>query len=61
MRKARNCGDDSTISRRLFTLLGWILLTVFYLRFVDQHHGYIVANRINAAAFRALQASAVGL
>src|SRR5882762_4349260 len=52
MATVRILGDDSTISRRLFIF--------FYGRFIDQHDGNVITNGIDAVAFDAFQAAAVG-
>src|SRR5580765_8777118 len=52
---ALNCGDDSTMSRRLF------ISYVFDRGLVDEHDGNIVADRVNALALDAFQSIAVRL
>src|SRR5882672_5516011 len=76
LRRSRNCGDDSTISRKLFKgrllngnvsslfcspILRAALRVVLYRRFVNQHHRNVVADGINAAALDAFQSAAIGL
>src|SRR6185437_8016914 len=50
----RNCGESSTMSRRLF------IASIFDAGLVDKHYGDVVANRVNAFALDAFERTLVG-
>src|SRR4030095_5872413 len=51
----RNCGESSTMSRKLF------IESLFDRGLVDEHYRDIVADGINTLAFDALQRISIGL